>query len=141
MTREFNPIDKDKITESPGTLAYPHHVGSVAIKPEDVGKIKGRALAAMEQQTNKQLSQLKQQMQLIADQANEIKRRIEISQQIYGAQIGFEPLVGHNYFLYQKATGEFFLSMLSPDEWGRKKPFEAFISEVTLLADHTWDLV
>ena len=50
--KEFiNPIDKDKITENPHSLEYAHHAGSALIKPEDQGKIKGRALSAMEHQT------------------------------------------------------------------------------------------
>ena len=52
MSEEFiNPIDPDKITETPSTLPYAHHSGSALIKPEDRGKIKGRALSAMDHQT------------------------------------------------------------------------------------------
>ena len=29
----INPIDKDNITETPNTLAYPHHRGGVPIIP------------------------------------------------------------------------------------------------------------
>lgn len=64
-----NPIDPDKITLTPHSLEYAHHVGSALIKPEDVGKVKGRALTAMEYQTDQQLSQLYAQMQLLAEQA------------------------------------------------------------------------
>ena len=57
--KEFvNPIDPDKITENPHSLEYGHHVGSAVIKAEDVGKQKGRALAAMEHQTDQQLNQI-----------------------------------------------------------------------------------
>ena len=50
-----NPIDKDKVTENPHSLEYAHHVGSALIKPEDKGKIKGRAISAMEHQTDQQI--------------------------------------------------------------------------------------
>ena len=36
----INPIDKDKVAEAPSILAYPHHVGSIIVRPEDNGKIK-----------------------------------------------------------------------------------------------------
>lgn len=65
----INPIDPDKITENPHSLEYAHHAGSAIIKPEDQGKIKGRAVSAMEHQTDMQLSQLYEQMQLLASQA------------------------------------------------------------------------
>ncbi len=68
-----NPIDKDKVAENPGLIAYPHTIGSLAIKPEDVGKIKSRALSAMHEQTNMHLLQIQKQVELLMSQANEIK--------------------------------------------------------------------
>ncbi|MDI1321183.1 MAG: DUF2452 domain-containing protein [Algoriphagus sp.] len=132
---------KDKTTENPGILPYAHHSGSALIKPEDKGKITGRAVAAMHSQTDMQMSQIYQQMQLLADQAKKIQARIEVSERIYQASIAFEPLINHHYFLYQKSDGTDFMSMISPEEWGRKKDFAEFIAEVKLLADHTWDIL
>jgi hypothetical protein len=135
-----NPIDKDKVAENPGLLPYAHTVGSAVIRPEDKGKIKSRALTAMRQQTERQMSQLYKQMQLIAEQANEIKKRVEISEKIYSSEIGFEPIVGETYYLYEKPEGTNILSMIGPNEWGSKIPYQKFISQATLLADHTWDI-
>lgn len=132
---------KDKTTENPGILPYAHHSGSAIIKPEDKGKITGRAVAAMHSQTDMQMSQIYQQMQLLADQAKKIQARIEVSERIYQASIAFEPLINHHYFLYQKSDGTDFMSMIAPEEWGRKRDFAEFIAEVKLLADHTWDIL
>jgi hypothetical protein len=136
-----NPIDKDKVAENPGLLPYAHTVGSAVIKPEDKGKIKGRAVVAMRQQTERQMSQLYKQMQLLAEQANELKRRVEVSERIYSADMGFEPLIGHTYYLYERKDGSDLLSMVAPHEWGRSTTFSRFIAKVTLLADHTWEVV
>ncbi|EDO25541.1 predicted protein [Nematostella vectensis] len=69
MSEEFtNPIDPDHITETPHSLEYPHHAGSALVKPEDQGKLKGRAISAMEHQTDMQLKQIYDQMQLLSDQ-------------------------------------------------------------------------
>ena len=132
---------KEKTTENPGVLPYAHHAGSAIIKPEDKGKITGRAVAAMHSQTDMQMSQIYQQMQLLADQAKKIQARIEVSERIYQASIAFEPLINHHYFLYQKPDGTDFMSMIAPEEWGRKKDFAQFIAEIKLLADHTWDIL
>jgi hypothetical protein len=132
---------KEKTTENPGILPYAHHAGSAIIKPEDKGKITGRAVAAMHSQTDMQMSQIYQQMQLLADQAKKIQARIEVSERIYQASIAFEPLINHHYFLYQKSDGTDFMSMIAPEEWGRKKDFAQFIAEIKLLADHTWDIL
>jgi hypothetical protein len=80
-------------------------------------------------------------MQLLADQAKKIQARIEVSERIYQASIAFEPLINHHYFLYQKSDGTDFMSMIAPEEWGRKKDFAQFIAEIKLLADHTWDIL
>lgn len=132
---------KEKTTETPGMLPYAHHAGSAIIKPEDKGKITGRAVAAMHSQTDMQMAQIYDQMRLLADQAKKIQSRIEVSERIYQASIAFEPLINHRYFLYQKADGIDFMSMIAPEEWGRKKDWAAFVAEVKLLADHTWEIL
>lgn len=132
---------KEKTTENPGILPYAHHSGSAIIKPEDKGKITGRAVAAMHSQTDMQMAQIYEQMRLLAEQAKKIQSRVEVSERIYQASISFEPLINHRYFLYQKADGTDFMSMIAPEEWGRKKDWAAFVAEVKLLADHTWEIL
>ncbi|MCS6796023.1 MAG: DUF2452 domain-containing protein [Raineya sp.] len=137
----INPIDKDKTAENPHLLPYAHTRGGVVVKPEDMGKIKGKALSAMHQQTEKQMSFLYEQMQLLVEQAKRVQERKVISEKIYNAHIGFEPIVGQAYYLYQKADGSYLLSIVSPEEWGARMPFEKYCAKVTLLADHTWDVL
>jgi L-lactate utilization protein LutB len=134
-------IDPKKTVENPGLIAFAHTVGGAVIKPEDAGKIKSKALTSMRQQTERSMHQLYKQMQLLADQANEIKRRVEVSERIYQVEMKFEPLVGHSYYLYEREDGTDFLSMIAPNEWGRSKKFNKVVSKVYLLADHTWDVI
>jgi len=136
-----NPIDKDKITETPSTLEYGHHLGSAIVKPEDQGKVKGRALSAMEHQTDMQLDQIYQQMQLLANQAKKLNDRKHISEYIYQAEMKFEPLINHIYHLYEKEDKSFLLSLIGPDQWGRSKKTFEYMATVRLLADHTWDIL
>lgn len=137
----INPIDKDKITENPHNLPYAHTVGGAVIKPIDQGRTKGLAVKAMHKQTDMQLEQLRQQMELLAQQAEKIKRRVEISEIIYGAEMGFKPLIGKTYHLYQRADETAVLSVVGPQEWGpRGYPFKQFLATATLLADHTWEV-
>ena len=142
MSEEFiNPIDPDKITENPHSLEYPHHAGSALVKPADKGKIKGRALSAMEHQTDMQLGQIYEQMQLLAEQAKKLNDRKSISEFIYMAEMRFEPLINHVYHLYTKENGDYLLSLIAPNQWGRSKNNFTFIATVRLLADHTWDIL
>ena len=132
---------REKATENPGILPYAHTAGGALVKPEDKGKLKGRAVSAMQQQTEQQMSQLYEQMQLLASQANAIKKRVEISEQIYQSDIPFEPLIGHTYYLYRKTGEQHVLAMVGPTQWGRSKPFEEYVATVKLLADHTWEIL
>lgn len=143
MTEEefINPIDKDKTAENPGLLPYAHTSGGALIKPEDMGKAKSYALKAMEQQTDMQMNQLHQQIELLYRQANEIKERKEVSHIIYTAQMGFDPLINHIYYLYQKADESYSLSMVAPSEWGRSANKLTAVACVRLLADHTWEII
>lgn len=137
----INPIDKEKVAENPGTITYPHNIGSIVVRPEDKGKLKSRALSAMHEQTNKQLAQIQKQAELLALQANELRKRVEISEKIYCAELSFEPFVGHVYYLY-KLNETHRLMMIAPDEWGRKKPADLeFLHAVKLMSDCTWELV
>ncbi|WP_462250138.1 DUF2452 domain-containing protein [Ekhidna sp.] len=133
--------DKDKITDLPGLIEYAHHAGSAIIKPEDKGRIKGNAVAAMHDQTDRQFRQLYEQMQTLIGQAKYLKSRVEVSERIYQATVPFQPVIGKVYFLYKKKDGTDLLSMVSPDEWGKSFPYEIFEAEVRLLSDHTWEVV
>ena len=137
----INPIDPDKITENPHSLEYGHHAGSALIKPEDQGKLKSRALNAMEHQTDMQLNQIYEQMKLLADQAKKLNDRKGISEFIYQAEIRFEPFINHTYHLYKKAQGTYLLSLIGPNQWGRSGAELHFMATVKLLADHTWDIL
>jgi hypothetical protein len=141
--KEFeNPIDKDKITENPSTLTYGHHVGSSVVKPHDMGKLKGNAMKAMEHQTDIQLTQIYEQMQLLAEQAKHINARKTISERIYGATFKFKPVINHLYYLYLNEEETEILSIIAPNEWGKKQQEKYnHVATVRLLGDHTWEII
>ena len=136
-----NPIDPDKISENPHNLEYGHHAGSALIKPEDEGKLKSRALNAMDHQTDMQLGQIYEQMKLLANQAKKLNDRKKISEFIYTAEARFEPFINHVYHLYQRENKSYLLSLIGPHQWGKSKKDFEFIATVKLLADHTWDII
>ncbi len=133
--------DRDKVALLPGLLEYANNVGSAVIKPEDKGKIRGVAVTAMHNQTDRQFRQLHEQMSKLVEQAKYLQKRVEISERIYEAIMGFDPVYNQVYFLYRRKNGEDVLSMVGPEEWRGSHPYEAFLAEVKLLADHTWEIV
>ena len=142
---DVNQVDLDKMrentAENPGLLPYAHQVGSPVIKPQDIGKAKSRALSAMEQQTHAQMEKLYEQMQLLKSQADSIQSRVAISHRIYAVKMSFEPLIGHEYYMYRKLDHTDTLSLVAPTEWGKNMPFEAYLATVKLMADHTWEII
>lgn len=141
---DLDQIDLERMsemtTENPGIIPFPHTVGAAMIKPEDKGKIKGRSLSAMYEQTELDMKQIYEQMQLLAKQAETIQTRVEVSERIYQAKMTFQPLIGKTYHLYTNKKGEDVLSMVSPAEWGKSMPFQVFICTAKLLSDHTWEV-
>jgi len=136
-----NPIDKDKVTETPGLLPYAHTAGGAVIRPEDKGRIRGNAMTAMYDQTDRQMEQLRKQMETLVNQAKSLNSRMEVSEVIYQADIPFQPVIHHIYHLYQRISdGKKLLSMVAPNEWGRKKPYD-HLASVRLLGDHTWEVM
>ena len=140
MAKKINPIDKDKVAENPGLLPYASHIGSAIIKPIESGKEKGLGMKAMYEQTDRNLKRIKDQVELLIRQAQEIHDRIDFSEKIYLADCSFTPIIGQLYHLYERSDESRFLSMVSPLEWGKNKELK-FICSTKLLADHTWEVV
>lgn len=147
--KKAKPIDVDKIdleklkeftTETPGIIPYSHSVGGAVIRPDDMSLVKSRAQKAMEEHANQQMGQIVEQIQLLAKQAERIKNNVEISKDIYQAEIGFEPVIGDSYYLYEKEDKQKLISLIAPDEWSKDNTY-SFISEIRLLADRTWQVI
>ncbi len=137
-----NPIDKDKTTENPGLIDFPHHIGSAPIIKNEPTLIKSKAMSAMLEQTNAQWQQIQQQLELLKQQTEKLKKRIEFSERIYKAQMSFEPVIGHVYYLYHNYKKNIdVLMMVRPEEWKSMPEHLEFQSTVKLLSDHTWEVV
>lgn len=133
-----NPIDEDKVTRNSHTLPYPHTIGSAVIAPIDKKGLIGSSLAAVEEQAEMQLNQVREQLELLLKQARHIKERVTFSQRVYEADINFVPVVGEVYHMYERNDGSQIISMVAPWEWGRALPFKEFTGSIKLLADRTW---
>jgi len=122
-------------------LTYGYDRGGAVIRPEDEGKHKGLAVRAMEEQTQMHMDQIYEQMKLLAEQAQNIQRRRDLSERIYLATMRFEPLIGRIYYLYNNNDEKDILSLVAPNEWGRSKGYTTYLAKLRLLADHTWEVL
>ncbi|MCC6818215.1 MAG: DUF2452 domain-containing protein [Bacteroidia bacterium] len=94
----------------------------------------------MQYQANQQIMMLKQQADLLIEQARLIEERLRVSQKIYEADLNFEPVIGTIYHVYEK-KGKTLLSIVAPYEWGSNLPFDRHICSARLLADKSWELL
>lgn len=133
--------EKDKpLYEGEASFApYPLTVSSAPIKTEDKRLIKATAYEAMQQHANQQILLLRKQAELILEQVRKIEERVEISRRIYEADLRFTPEVGQHYHLYRK-NGKDVITMIAPDEWGKKMPYDEYIASMILLADKSWEI-
>ena len=138
----MNNKEKDKnYYNGPQSLSpLPLHVASAVIKPLDGNNIRSVALVTMEKQANQQIHMLKRQAELIMQQVKEIEERVQLSVQIYKADINFDPTVGNIYHLYEKGERRF-MSMIGPGEWDIVDKGFSFIASVELNPDKTWEVL
>jgi Protein of unknown function (DUF2452) len=79
-------------------------------------------------------------METLVAQAKSLQRRKEISEIIYKSAMGFRPVMGHIYHLYEKKDGTHTISLVAPEEWGSRQPY-IFMATCQLLYDHTWEVL
>ena len=56
----------------------------------------------------------------ILEEAAKLQDSIKLNQMMDNSEIGFAPIVGEEYHLYQRQNNSTFVSMISPKEWSRK---------------------
>ena len=128
--------------ENPGLSEFAASIGSGVVAPLKESAIRKSSHQAMMEQLNIQMAQILDQIKLLAEQVDDLKKRKEISEEIYLSKITFEPVVGNEYYLYYNNTEQKkFLSMISPEEWGKNADHLRFIAKVKLLGDKTWKVI
>ncbi len=135
-----DPLKKDAIYQGEDKFSpIPLSVSSPKINPIDKRLTKATAHETMQLQAYQQIGMLKKQAELIMQQVAEIEERITISKKIYQADLNFEPVVGTTYYVYAKGA-KTILSLIAPNEWGKKMPYDAHNCTVKLLADKSWQV-
>jgi len=79
-------------------------------------------------------------VKVLEKQAEQIKRRLDITDMVHAAEYQFQIAHGNAYWLlYDHRKGITRLSITGPDGWSTGKPEEyEYITQVKWLGDHTW---
>ena len=106
---------------------YPTEIGSQKFSPDDIALFKLASGQKVKKYYTQKFSEL-------AAAYESLLSEISTNEMLYAAKINFEPIVGSTYYLYKSTSGNF-LSLLSPDEWGKQS---IFIGKFQLLSDDRW---
>lgn len=82
-------------------------------------------------------------MELVAvleKQAQQIKRRLEVTDAVHGAVYQFQAVMGNAYWLvWDKRKQHTLLTQNGPDDWSSSAPEDyEYITRVKYMGDHTW---
>ncbi len=82
-------------------------------------------------------------MELVAvleKQAQEIKRRLEVTDAVHGAVYQFQPVMGNNYWIvWDKRKQHTLLTQNGPNDWSSSAPEDyEYQTQVKYMGDHTW---
>ncbi len=108
-------------------MPYPSSRLAARIVPQDLTSFKTRGISRVERELQQELVELRERYLSVIDAFNWNKL-------IYESQIGFEPVIGECYHLYE-IRGSYQLSMISPHEWHQK-----WVGSFRLNADGRWQM-
>ncbi|MEM1157036.1 MAG: DUF2452 domain-containing protein [Verrucomicrobiota bacterium] len=107
-------------------MPYPTSTLSPNITPPDLSSFKSRNITEVERELSQKLDAIRQEYIDVIDAFNWNKM-------VYESDFSFEPVIGHEYYLYREETC-FRLSMIEPQKWRGKK----YVGSFRLTANGQW---
>jgi hypothetical protein len=73
-------------------------------------------------------------------QADDLKRRLDITDMVYAAEYQFAPVMGNVYWIvHVNDKQKTILTMTAPTGWNTSKPINYdYVAQVKYMGDHTW---
>ena len=107
-------------------LTYGSNIGAPSIHLEDVDGWKQMQAQKANKVFTKKYNELKEKFEELIDE-------VKWNEFVYSAKYNFLPVMGETYYLYEKADGSPFLSLIAPNEWPMK-----FIGATRLESNNKW---
>ncbi len=119
---------------------YPTEVGGHKFDLVPVQKEKDQMLNLARMYAQQEYDRIMAVVCVLQEQAQQIKRRLEITDLIYAAEYKFKISPGQLYWLAENTnTSKPILVLSGPTEWTTGVPNHIkYICQVKYLADHTW---
>jgi len=119
---------------------YPVEIGAPRFEPIPITKQKDNMVNVARLYAQQEYDRIMEMVQVLQKQANDIKRRLEITDAVHAAKYKFQLYQGNTYWLlYDTLKQCTRLSLNGPNEWFTGKPDEyEYIAQVKWLGDYTW---
>ncbi len=118
--------DEKNQTYNASILPYGTNVSAPAIVLDDVGAFKERGVNKVQKTFSAKYKEL-------VDEYNFLVDEVKLNNMIYNSNYSFEPVIGEIYHLYIRPNGDYFLSLVSPQEWNMEH-----VVSVRLNSEHKW---
>ena len=119
----------DSYVENAKLLPYGSNIGAPSIKIENIDGWKQYNASKVNKVFQSKYEELKNEYLKFIEE-------YEWNSLIYSAQYNFEPVVGETYHLYKRNNDEYFLSIISPEDWKRE-----FIGSFRLDTKNKWNKI
>ncbi len=119
---------------------YPTEAGGPKFDLVPVTKQKDIMLNVARLHARQEYDRIMDLVAVLQKQAESIKRRLDITDQVHGAYYNFQTYHGNYYWLvYEKNKNRMILAITGPKDWSTGIPdtYE-YIARVQWLGDHTW---
>ena len=116
----------DNVADNPALLPYASNVGAPAIKPTDISAWKNEKVIKTNHYFESRYNEIKEEYKKLIEE-------FQWNDLVYSSDFRFEPIKGHIYHLYQRKTGNLFLSLIGPNEWN-----QIFIGSFQLDSNDKW---
>jgi hypothetical protein len=125
-------------------IQYPMEIGGQKFEPVKIEQEKDLMLSVANLNAQQEYKGILQSAEVLKKQADNLMRRLELTNFIHAAKFNFKPIAGKSYWLYKRLPSKFVsehygLSPLGPEDWrsGAPEDYE-YIAHVTFLGDQTW---
>lgn len=119
---------------------YPTEAGSVQFDLVPVTKQKDIMINHARLYAQQEYDRIMELVSVLEKQAQQIKRRLDITDAVHAAEYQFQVVMGNCYWLvWDKRKGKMLLIHHGPNDWSSSAPEDyEYQTQVKYMGDHTW---
>jgi hypothetical protein len=119
---------------------YPTEVSAVKFEPVPVTKQKDLMVNAARLHAQQEYDRIMELVTVLQKQANELKKRLDITDMVHAAKYEFQTYPGQKYWLVFDHKKQYTrLCLTGPNDWNTTAPEEyEYICKIKWLGDYTW---